>query len=914
MGPVVQSASSAEKYYYEKDPFNKDNSYYLGGGCQNLGIEVGAPVKGNDLKNLLYGRNLESEQIVKSSYSGKDRTDRRGGVDFTLDDPKGVTNLERLCGYDFKDIRRNSASKTADIVDKNFIYYRETQNGNTQSVHAPGQAIIACFEHSISRENDPQSHTHMFIFNNVHTKTQDYKAIDTKPIFINQKFITAVYHSEMARQLVEMGIPIEQKGNGLYDIAGVPREINDLFSKRRHEIVKAEKELIESGKLPFANKAEINRVATLDTRPNKETHITKEELIESWNKQINDRGYCKEDILKGISAAKEKQQESENLKSKLSAKDYVQFALKDLEKSESTFSKEHLQRNALNLSLGKFGIDDIQNAFRQILTKGSIKQVASNVYATPEMIKTETSILTHFEEGRNVFEPLMSSDEAHSFIKGFENRHNIILTEGQRNLVIAVTTSSDMFILAQGNAGTGKTTVFKAITEAASSKGIEVQGYSKTGKAVKEFLEATGAEARTVDSELLLRSSDSFRQQTNTIKVIDEASVLGSQQTYEMIKTAIEDNSRLILIGDVKQLQALDAGRIFQDAQSKGDINVVRLTESLRQKSDYTKELVSELASIPDAQGNELNAKWNNIKSILDRHNSFFELSDRSERLEAAVGSYINQDRIPQLICQTNADKLEINNLVREYLKDKGTLNNEHELTVRTSQNLIESDKRYASNYSENSIAFAQKALPGMHAGDEARITGIDSENNIIHCESKTGNSFSIDTTTYGTRLQSFSESNKFFSEGDQVIFTKNDRMHNVQNGLTGTIIDISKDNTITVELNNGKEIIFNAESYNYIDHSYAITDYKSQGSSYNSVILIGSSDKANYNQLYVSASRSQHDFKMFVDDKSAFFENAREFQEKTSTLDYTFDHSETGIQSKSETLEHVHKGASHEV
>ena len=54
MGPVSQSATAASKYYYEKDPvYEKDNSRWLGGGCEALGLEEGAVVLKDDFNNII---------------------------------------------------------------------------------------------------------------------------------------------------------------------------------------------------------------------------------------------------------------------------------------------------------------------------------------------------------------------------------------------------------------------------------------------------------------------------------------------------------------------------------------------------------------------------------------------------------------------------------------------------------------------------------------------------------------------------------------------------------------------------------------------------------------------------------------------------------------------------------------------
>ena len=76
MGPVSQSATAASKYYYEKDPiYEKNNSRWLGGGCESLGLEVGAVVLKDDFNNIIRGNDL-SRRANCSGYLFRGRANR----------------------------------------------------------------------------------------------------------------------------------------------------------------------------------------------------------------------------------------------------------------------------------------------------------------------------------------------------------------------------------------------------------------------------------------------------------------------------------------------------------------------------------------------------------------------------------------------------------------------------------------------------------------------------------------------------------------------------------------------------------------------------------------------------------------------------------------------------------------------
>jgi conjugative relaxase-like TrwC/TraI family protein len=303
MGPVSQSATAASKYYYEKDPvYEKNNSRWLGGGCEAIGLEAGAVVLKDDFNNIIRGNDLSGGQIVQDTYSAAGRTEHRAGVDFVFSDPKSVSIMEHLAGDErIKAARSAAIEDVVKHVDDNYIAYRETVNYQVNVIHAEGKGIFSAYEHSTSRENDPNSHTHVLICNMVQRDDGFYRALYNDDIFKNQKEITAVYNASMAKGLSELGYAIEIKPNGLYEVAGVPKELIDTFSKRTANIKQAEAEFLDNNNVLETN-PKIQVIATLETRPEK-SDLTKEFLLDSWNKQASDIGYSPDKLMSLVTAA-----------------------------------------------------------------------------------------------------------------------------------------------------------------------------------------------------------------------------------------------------------------------------------------------------------------------------------------------------------------------------------------------------------------------------------------------------------------------------------------------------------------------------------------------------------------------------------------------------------------------------------
>ena len=875
MGPVKITATGAKEYYYEKDIIynadgQQDNTRWYGGGLEALGLSAGEKIKGDDFVNIVEGKNLDGNQKVQLSYEAKGRTEHSAGVDFVFSDPKSVSILEHIVGdAGIKEARIIAIETVIKHIDEHYIAYRETHDHKTEIVNAPGGGIFATFAHSTSRENDPQSHTHVIISNMVERPDGEFRGLWNKEIFKHQKEITAVYNATMSKSLAELGYAIENRGNGLYEISGMEKDLINQFSKRHENIEKTEEQLRDV--LTFANDAQINRAATLESRPNKH-YLSVEALKSDWNKQIQDLGYSQEIISSNVRDA------AQELKANnLTPQDYINNIVQDLITNESTFSQSELLRNVLTLSMGKYDKSDFIPEMEKAKINDTIREIAPGIFSTPEMMEIEQKILDDLKQGQGKMNSLMTIPESNNFLDNYQTKNNINLTDGQKELFQAVMTSKDQFIICQGDAGSGKTTVFQAIAEAAESAGIILEGYSKTGKAVQEFIEKTGAKGQTVDS--FLQNQDGI---VNAIRVIDEASMLGSKQTLEMIESAKLDNCRMVLLGDVKQLPAIDAGRAFQDAQELGQLHVVRLEESIRQKTEYTRQLVE---AIKDKD-------IDRAQQILESNNRITEIADRDERLNAVKEAYLEKggvDNGTHIITPTNADRKALNEMIRTEIKEQGKLTSEKTITIREIVSMKEIEKRYAYNYEENQILYAQKSFNGMNPGMEARIIGIDQTNNFLNCQTIDGKDLFIDVAQNGDKIRIFNEAPREFAAGDHIVFLKNDKYLQVQNGLTGTIKNIDENGNLSLDIN-GKDISFNIKNYNYIDHAYAITTHKSQGASYNNDIYCAKADNVDQKQFYVAASRSRHDFEIFVDDKERFFENVKTEQQKSSTLDYIQD------------------------
>ena len=141
-----------------------------------------------------------------------------------------------------------------------------------------------------------------------------------------------------------------------------------------------------------------------------------------------------------------------------------------------------------------------------------------------------------------------------------------------------------------------------------------------------------------------------------------------------------------------------------------------------------------------------------------------------------------------------------------------------------------------------------------------------------------------------GLRLEVFNAQGKSigereFAPGDRIIFLRNNRELEIQNGLQGEVVSIDTETkTLEIRTDHGHTIALKADDYRYLDHAYAATVYKAQGISVDKVIYAVDSRSSllSKNEFYVAVTRGREDISIYTDDKDKTLEKIQQSQEKT--------------------------------
>lgn len=164
------------------------------------------------------------------------------------------------------------------------------------------------------------------------------------------------------------------------------------------------------------------------------------------------------------------------------------------------------------------------------------------------------------------------------------------MAPGQAKAVEMVFQSN--FSIITGGPGTGKSTVLKAVIAAYQllypRKKILLA--APTGKASRRMAEATGMNnAQTIHSMLGLHGDSGSWQKPKPLEadflIVDEVSMMDMWLAHQLV-IRLQPGTKVLLVGDVDQLESVGAGNVFQELIQSDLVPVTVLTEIFRQAKD----------------------------------------------------------------------------------------------------------------------------------------------------------------------------------------------------------------------------------------------------------------------------------------------------------------------------------------
>lgn len=601
----------------------------------------------------------------------------------------------------------------------------------------------------------------------------------------------------------------------------------------------------------------------------------------------------------------------------------LQFAITHLSEREAAFSKGEVLKVAIHQAIGKSGYEELENILNKTIERGELISGAKDILTTKEAVAFEETIINKVKAGINSIEPLMTQVEASQHLSQAN------LTKGQKDACELITTTSDQFIMIQGYAGTGKTTMTKnaidsiKIAQSMVDGGINIIAVAPTHQAVKE-MRALGIEAQTLKSFLIAQDQESTLTK-NSLVLLDESSMVSNRDCASLVEKIHNSGARCALLGDISQHQSIESGKPSKILMQEGSIRVACMDNLVRQQiigykgavetliRGDTDKALEQLANLPldSIHRNKPDNPYHLLKSSIIETGNPNVLQDGKldkgfnepslERLkqnipiEMAVGDYLS--RTPDcrdktiVIIHENKKRDLANNLIRNGLIDESSIGSENKNFPRlVGTNYTTAELYHCETYRD---CLNKEENYYLKKGEQYfKIDSVDESSKVVILNDMKGNKtvFMPEKENKDWKIELFQEKEGKISLGEKIHFKKSDRTLGRFANERVQVTDV-KDESFTVKDSSGNEHVLQKKEMKdaHWDYSYTATSYSIQGASSPFVIGVAETGNAKVNHLrsfYIMVTRGSLHAMIYTDDHKKLQKQLRVSPEKTSALE----------------------------
>ena len=400
-----------------------------------------------------------------------------------------------------------------------------------------------------------------------------------------------------------------------------------------------------------------------------------------------------------------------------------------------------------------------------------------------------------------------------SELEKIEKAGNINLSAKQKEAIQSI--NSNNVVIITGGPGTGKTTIIKNVIDIYKSHGKKVVLCAPTGRAAKRMTEMTGEEAKTLhrlleigkiekDNEFTIMNYEVAPIDADVI-IVDEASMVDIYLMNYLLN-GIYQGTKLILVGDTDQLPSVGPGSVLKDIINSERIKTIFLDEIFRQAAQ-SKIIVN-------------SHRVNDGEYFLDKEeqealkDDFFYIKEKSQD--------IMLDQIISLC--------------------KGRLKNFGDYDFFENIQILSPTKKGLLGTKELNKRLQEELNPSSDEKNEKKV------GEVIFRE--------------GDRVMQVKNNYDIYWEKGNTLSLTYESGTGIFNGELGKIVKIDFLNKqIKILFDDEKEAWYAFSDMDQIEHAYAITVHKAQGSEFDVVIMVVTQSSAmllTRNLLYTGLTRAK--------------------------------------------------------
>ena len=894
-------------YYARNDSEHRKASRWHGEAAALLGLQGRVNPKRFEavLAGYVPGTDLRLGRLRDGEHQ------HRPGVDVTFSAPKSVS-LEALVYAPPKTGARvlrahdEAVQATLGFIEAELLQTRsyERETGRRPRVQADGMAA-ATFRHLASRNLDPQLHTHAVIANMTRGRDGDWRSAEFTSVERSKLLIGAYYRNELRTRLENIGyatVPTLVGRMPGFEIAGYRRSMLDAFSTRRRELLDY---MADRG---WENTPARTQQAALYTRQRK-AEPERQVLHETWQERAREIGPARDrDVARGRNGVGASAFSRSEARAPPSALSVVRRAVEHLEERRTVFSANDLRAWALAHGGGRHSLEALDAGIAQLRRDGHLIEAkarrADLAFVTDRARNAERDIIAGMRSGLDAGRSLALEAAVDT---GLEEAG---LNQGQRDAARAILLSPHRTVGVQGHAGSGKTTMLRTVRELAGEH--RIIGLAPSASAVHVLAGEADIPARTLQGFLTRyrdvgdgiaspeRTEEARKALGGAVLILDEASMVGTVQMRALTRIAAQtDMARLALIGDRRQLRAVEAGQPFGLLQDAG-MPTARMDEVVRQRdADLKAAVLHMVADEPRLAVEELG------KGVLETESD--ELGRKAAQLWLDLDPDLRTGTA--ILAPTHELRAEINDALRHGLEDEGVLRGPAlEIERYVNLHLTRSQKGEVANYRPGDVAVFHHDVYGVkaRAGDACRVLETRDDGHVLLAHPD-GKERRIDPAGYiRYRLDLYETRQMVLRAGDHVRWTRNDAARGLINGEHARVLSIGPVN-VRIETQDEREIAMARDDpqLHHLDHAYSSTVHAAQGLTCDRVIAVLDTGRAPADQamFYVELTRARDNMVLLTDDGEALIETLETAPaEEMSALKAIGEQFETSVSASAET------------
>lgn len=626
------------------------------GGSASSALGLKSLVEGDDFKNILQGLS-PCGKFKLCQTSGETHTP---GWDLTFNAPKSLSVLwaaaDDKLRQEIQKAQLRAVREAVSLLEANAAFTRRSSGGKKKE-QTEG-LVVAFFEHSTSRELDPHLHTHAIVANVAPRADGTWGTVDSRSIMLWQKAAGMTYKISLAESLRELGFQTSPDGDA-FKIDGVPQQVCDYFSKRSKQIIE-----VLNDRNVKKRASTSGDVASLSTR-NKKGDINRSELFSSWKSELVGFGVDQQTIT-ALRNFKRPIQFGEAICSDTLAA--------ELTSTNAVFTQQDIYfHGGLKALENNTSLKSLRAIVNELQVDGNTVDLGcdwrnSQIYTTREVIETEKALIVNAKK--------LSSSQwcgiSEQIIEQCIRTQKFELSDEQQFAVRNACSDRQIAII-QGSAGAGKSASMRCVRDIYRASGKRVVGAAIARSAANNLGNEAGIETYTIAGLLAWLETAKPPVTKGDVLIIDEAGQVGTRDIEQLMGFASQNGFKVILVGEDKQLDAIEHGGILRYLSSPDVIGATRVKTIRRQSQIWDRQAVAAFRDGYAQQALIQYQKRGQLHIEKNEPSTKFALVDAWTRYRQQ-----NPHNQSMVIAHSWTDVVQLNNEMRSQLQRENLLGNEN--------------------------------------------------------------------------------------------------------------------------------------------------------------------------------------------------------------------------------------------